>query len=305
MRLEDLRNENLGMTYVHMSNGHDVRCAYVEYVANAYRNTTQMLLLMENTKTLFTLRNDIRYVAIVGMWFLSVESYIHSILKILSELKGIDTNKLKIQELDLSGKITKIFEVAEVDRKEFYKQGIFTELNEFMSFRNFIFHDNHTGKKLKIKHTMFHNDPITCNMIDVMQAIKISVRIFEAFRYIIPHYDLMPNAMPAYCDFEKYPAYYEKFDRIYLELLKPYFNLILNKHMLSTDFNFEYICYNLPTSKVFDDVNMIPTIKAIPNIKDIRINEIDTKFYSFCLTNLTENIFVPKDMFRVPDWRKI
>ena len=292
------------MTYVHIKDAKNVRCAFVEYVANAYRETTKMLFLMENTKDLFALRNDVRYVAIVGMWFLSVESYIHSILKILCELKSMDSNIMGIQKLDLTAKMTKILELSNLDKKEFYKQGIYAELNEFMNFRNFIFHDNYNGRQLRFDHTMFNGDPITCNMIDVLQATKIAVRIFEAFRYIIPQYDLMPNVMPAHADFNKYPAYYEKFDRIYFELLKPYFNLILNKHMLSTDFEFEYAHYNLPSCKVISGFKMMPAIKYLPNIKEQQVNKINTNFYGFCLDKLTEGINVPKDSFRVPDWRR-
>ena len=178
------------------------------------------------------------------------------------------------------------------------------QLNDFQNFRNIVFHDNYCNVPNRFKHTIFNENPMKSNIIDVFQAYKVMLQVLEAFRYVFKGCDIMPDCVPMLIDFNKGPVYYEKIDKLYNDLLVPYFKTILMKHMLATDFDFEYKKFNVETTEVLQEMDVRPLIKVMPNIENIKLNQQETNLYKYYIDDFTQNVIMSKDLFGIPNWHR-
>ena len=302
MKIEDYRSEDIGNILIIVKNKGQVLCSFSDFIRQGYTDTTVMLQTFENPYNEFIVKNEIRYVSLVSIWFLTIEAYINSILKVLCLIKNENYEEQK--KLDLTHKIKNIFKFAGADIKGLYKCGLFNQFREFLTFRNSIFHDRFNYKESEFKHTMFSGNPVYCNMIDVFQAIKIAMGIFETFRYVLPGYDLMPNVVPIVTNTGIDLWYFEKIEKIYHELFVPYFKSILAKHMMDTDFEFQYQYYRVPETNIVDKQDIQIIIKAIPHIDDVHLNMDKTNLYNYYLNELTKEVYIPKDEFSLPNYKR-
>lgn len=84
MNLEDFRNEELGYIIWGIENKPATRiaCPHTVYVKSGYRDIIEMLKRIENPKNMFYIHNDVSYMGMSTLWFLSIESFINSLLKL-------------------------------------------------------------------------------------------------------------------------------------------------------------------------------------------------------------------------------
>lgn len=213
----------------------------------------------------------------VGMWFLSIESYINSILRIacLVEKRSFDDLKTK----DFGPRIAALFDILKLDRMPFYS-GTFQKLEEFKRYRNELFHDRSNDKPLDFRKTSFSGNPMYANQVDVMQASVIALETYQTFRYVIPRLDLMPQVMLTKED----SGFFARVDDLYKEVLRPYFEQALLKHSLTSSVDLHVAADCLPESQIFSDSQVEVIIKA----------HLDEKFNT---TPTTEETSIGHDLF--------
>ncbi len=104
------------------------------------------------------------------------------------------------------------------------------------------------------------------NQVDVVQASIIALEIFQAFRFVYPGLDLMPDIF-----IQKNSSFgFVKYDFLCKEVILPLFSEALSKHNLDTDLVAEPLEIKLPESSILQkgDVNIV--IRAFRNdIKDM------------------------------------
>lgn len=296
MKLEDLRNEQTGSMYFYIK-GNFIILYHQNLVSYIFPDILKSLKDLENPRNDFVFTNNIRCINIVTTLFMSIEAYINDILKVLCLIE----NKMfeEYKGLKLSGRIKAIFELGQYDeniKKSFYKCGIYQQLQEFEQLRNIIVHNGYENK-IEFQKTMFSSIPINCNVIDVMQSLKITISIFEYFRYIFIDLDLMPHTFV----YTGPKAYYEKIDIVYNEFICKYFEEVLKKHNLSTEFETKYNIDKLQSTKVVIS-NMVHAILNSGQIRqEVKFNNNNTDIWSTMVFNFTKDVEISSDCFRLPN----
>ena len=170
----------------------------------------------------------------ISFWFLALESYINSLVKICCIKKNKSFEDFKKQ--DLHTRLGSLVSLFDLDKKEFNQKNIIAKVNEFASFRNDLFHDRHVGDELKFKHTCFSPIPIFSCQVDIMQAILIYLEVASRLRFAIEGLDTMPSVVLK----NKDVAVWEKLDVAYEKILQPWFEAVLKKHQLRTHLDFVF-----------------------------------------------------------------
>ena len=261
MRLEQLRENDIGSVSVWIpSLGNEpeamTRLTYMQFAHHAFCCSTQQIEQLEMSTTQINQGNAIQ--ATIGLWFMSIESYLNSILRISCLVKGLSFDDIKKKELD--ARITILFEILEIDRNPFYV-GTFQKLSEFKRYRNELFHDRTNLNPLTHHKTSFSGNPFLANQVDVMQAAVIATQTFISFRYIIPKIDLIPQVMVT----KNESFFYEKIDVLFNKFLAPYFQQSLAKHSLTSDVDLSIVVLPLSESNIFTHTPVDVLIKAIPD----------------------------------------
>lgn len=189
MKIEDYRNENIGRIYFEI-NSEKIVLQHYNLIFYIFPQIAQLLHKLENPKKDFVFTNNTESLNCVCLLFMSVEAFFNDILKLFCVAKEERFSDYKTKPI--SERVKAIFKLSETDKQEFYKSGIYQELQEFEYLRNIIFHNGY-DENIKFKKTLFSSIPINCNIVDVMQALKINLRIFEYFRFLIKDIDMMPN----------------------------------------------------------------------------------------------------------------
>ncbi|WP_375499938.1 hypothetical protein [uncultured Nostoc sp.] len=256
MKLEDLRKDNIGQIYAWFpKKGKDessmLLITYPYYSIKAFYFSCQNLEQLEQSKDIINQGNV--SISAVGFWFLAIEAFINTLLKIACFLKDKDFNEFRGKQIN--GRLTAVFKLLKMDNKDFYNSAIFPKFQEFQNYRNEVFHDRFFNSEIKFHKTSFSSIPYLANQVDVVQASIIALEIFQAFRFIYPALDLMPDIF-----IEKNSSYgFIKYDVLYNQIILPLFSEALRKHTLNTDLITEPIDIRLPESSILrkGDVQII------------------------------------------------
>jgi hypothetical protein len=227
--LEQLRHNELGTSYFSLISKpvHKVYLTYQSHINKAFYYTLNDLAELEGSKYLRIGTGNETHTAI-SFWFLSLESYLNCLLKLVCLKKNKEFTTYKNQ--DLGKRLVSLLGLLELDKKEFNQSDIIGRLNEFCFFRNELFHDRYFDEEVNFKKTMFSQIPILSNQVDTFQAILIYIEITSALRFAISGIDSMPNTIIKNDSY----ALWEKLDVCYDGILKPALMTGLQKHNIST-----------------------------------------------------------------------
>jgi hypothetical protein len=287
MKLEDLRRDNLGKTVAYFpkdgANSKLVAVTYPDYCIKAFYMTCESLEQLEMSKTMLNPGN--KSLLAVGMWFISVEAFVNTLLRIACRFRNDSFDELK--KRDIGSRLSSLLEVLGVNKKSFYTSGIFQRFAEFKAFRNEMFHDRTGETELVFNKTKFSSVPHQANQVDAVQAAIISLEIFHAFRYVYARLDLMPDIFV-----QKDDSFgYVKFDLLYNQLLKPFFYGVLVKHKLTSDLMLDPTLMELDVSGIAAAGEVGILIKAVQDDKfKFLPNEQDTSIGSALLADIRTSI---------------
>lgn len=233
----------------------------------------------------------------MGLWFISIEAYINSILRIACLIKKISFENLK--KKDFGQRIKALFEILEIDRTPFYA-GTFQKIEEFKRYRNELFHDRTNDKLMEFHKTVFSGNPMYANQVDVMQAAAIALETYHSFRYVIPNIDLMPQIIVT----QKDSFFYAKIDRLYNEVLKPYFLSTLAKHSLTSSLVLDSNVAALEESPLLSSTLIEILVKAVQDEKyRVPASKERTQIGKNLFDRLRENYnFDTKTSFKIGDF---
>jgi hypothetical protein len=231
--LEDFRFNDIGGSYLtlHKSPDQKIFMAYRKHAILAFNLTLSDISILENAT--HTVHTGTQSNTALSLWFLTLESYVNTLIKLCCVKNNIAFKEFKNQ--DLSQRLTSLIKLLGLDIRPFNQNKIFAKLNEFTQFRNDIFHDRHFGEEVSFKHTVFSPIPIFSCQIDVIQAYLILLELSSMLRYVIPGLDTMPSVILQ----NEHVAVWEKLDIAYQKILNPYIVSVLEKHQLKTKLNLE------------------------------------------------------------------
>lgn len=232
MKLEDIRECDIGKTVAWipaLGEGQQsmAELTYLGMSQTAFYVSLEQLRMLEMSSDRQISQGSAIEVA-AGFWFMSLESYINSILRIacLATLKDFEAVKKK----DFGARVSTVFDVLGLDRLPFYR-GAFQRLEEFKTYRNELFHDRTNYGKLEFHKTIFSGNPFYSNQVDVMQAASIAIEVFNKFRHVIPGVDLMPKIMIT----KGQSFFFQDIGVMYRMVLAPYFQRCLEKHGIESE----------------------------------------------------------------------
>ena len=161
MKLEDFRGDDLGQIYVFMPRFSSVQVplTFHDYSIKAFYYSCQSLEQLEQSQIHINSGNTT--VVAIGFWFIAIEAYINAILKIGCILTEQNFNTYRSK--NLKQRLEGILNLLGEDLPAFHRTGITQRLNEFMSFRNEIFHDRYIDDPLTFSKTVFSSIPFLAN----------------------------------------------------------------------------------------------------------------------------------------------
>ncbi len=172
MLLEDFRHDLVGVNLFTLINEKGeyahVQANYIHYSFRGFYLTMQDLEQLEFSKGQYVPDGNNSVMA-ASMWYLALESYLNTLLKTVCLKQGqrFEDHSNKT----ITDKLSTILTIFQVDPLDVKKTGVYNRLNEFMIFRNEIFHDKSLGKPLQFSKTVFSTDPANCNLVDAMQGL--------------------------------------------------------------------------------------------------------------------------------------
>jgi len=255
MFIEDLRENDLFNTSVWSNKIPEetkLPLTYIGVSNNAFYATLEDIVKLEDSKS--TINNGLYSQSAVSMWFLSIEAYISSLLRIACVANQKDF--LQYKNFDLGRRISELFRLLKKDIRYFNKF-VFPKLNEFMCYRNELFHDRVKYGDLKLNLTSFSQNPWASNQVDVLQALEIALDVFNSLRHIINGVDLMPQVLINRGE----SFFYISLDKICVNVLYPFFYEILEKHKLETNLKLRPACIFYLDCKIFDFYKFIVVTK--------------------------------------------
>ncbi|MBD2519108.1 hypothetical protein H6G93_29945 [Nostoc sp. FACHB-973] len=304
MKLEDLRKDNIGQTYAWLpKKGNDessmILITYPYYSIKAFYFSCQNLEQLEQSKGIINQGNV--SISAVGFWFLAIEAFINTLLKIACFLKTKDFNEFKGKAIN--GRLKAVFEILEIEKKIFYRSGIFPKLQEFETFRNEVFHDRFFNSEVQFHKTSFSSIPYLANQVDVVQASIIALEIFQAFRFIYPALDLMPDIF-----IQKNSSYgFIKYNVLHNQVILPLFSEALRKHTLYTDLITEPIDIRLPESSILQKGDVQIIMRAFQKEDIIHsANSTDTNIAASLFNKVSDLIPInEQEEFQIPRYYRV
>jgi hypothetical protein len=298
MRLEQLRKNDIGTNTAWIpSLGSDAmtHLTYIQFSHLAFYYSAQQIEQLEMSTAQINQGNATQ--TTVGLWFMAIESYISSLLRISCLVKHMAFDDYKKKALD--SRIKVLFDLLKIDKIPFYS-GPFQKLEEFKRYRNELFHDRTNDTALAFDKTSFGGNPFFANQVDVMQAAVVAMQIFHSFRYVIPRLDLMPQVMVTKGD----SFFYEKADVLFSQVLSPYFQKSLSKHSLTSDVDLNINSPCLSESPIFSEFPIEVLVKAVPDEKyHATPSQENTRFGEELFGLIRDNItFDTKTTFKVANF---
>jgi hypothetical protein len=192
-------------------------------------------------------------------------------------------------------------EIIEVDLKDYYKAGLFTHLQDFMTFRNELFHDRYFDAERSYKHTSFSPLAHLLNQVDVIQASVIALEAFISFGRLFPGVELMPNIKIVKEDSFGWMPY----DKLHREVTLPYFDRALSKHKLSSNVERQPIIHRLPETKIAPKGSVRICVKALQEEKfQFKPNDEESNIGAELFAKVQGHIEVAKDTFPLPNYSR-
>lgn len=300
MLLENIANNDLGKCALWMKGidkEHFVPMNYPDYANWAYKYFLQDLFDFENLKSISLLGKNSVFSSC--FWFLSIEAFVNSILKVLCIDNNIDFSVYKTKTLNC--RIKEINVLINFPHKEYCKSGLQSKLDEFENFRNEIFHDRSFENELKLSKTFLSKSPCLPNIISEVQAMCIAMEFFSFYRYVFDNIDLMPNILVKKGD----TFFFEKLDNIYKIIFIPSLKKILEKHHLETEFVFDTEFNSLSNTYRLNHYSISPLIKAVPNEnEEINLSSEETNFLNETFSLYLKSKTLAEDKFGIPNYVK-
>lgn len=267
MKLEDFRGDDLGQIYVFMPRFSSVQVplTFHDYSIKAFYYSCQSLEQLEQSQIHINSGNTT--VVAIGFWFIAIEAYINAILKIGCILTEQNFNTYRSK--NLKQRLEGILNLLGEDLPAFHRTGITQRLNEFMSFRNEIFHDRYIDDPLTFSKTVFSSIPFLANQVDVVQAALVALEVFVAFRKAYAGLDLMPDVVVQV----ENTFGYEKYDFLYTEVLLPLFRKALEKHSLDSSVNTQPCFVSVKSAEFAQLGDVQPAMRAIPRVEFVPNSE--------------------------------
>ncbi|OQP60425.1 hypothetical protein A3860_34170 [Niastella vici] len=234
MLLEHFRHDPVGLPLFSLTKskkaGDTIQASYIDYVFRAFYLTMQDLEQLEMAKGELVPDGRNSIVA-TSLWFLGLESYLNTLLKLTCGHVNEEFAKYKVK--NLTEKLTALLILLQVDDLPVKRTGVYNRIHEFTTFRNEVFHDRNVGSPVKFSKTMFSEIPINCNLVDVMQGLLIFLEVAALLRFSLSGLDTMPDIFIHVSN----KAFTKKLDVLYSDLIRPSFEAVLAKHQLSTHLN--------------------------------------------------------------------
>lgn len=293
--LEDFRYQRLGAVCCFVkSNENCVFFNYHDYANIAFYLTCKNIEQFETTGDTNKIIAD--NFVIATLWFLTLESYINTLLKVVCFIDCEDFQKYRGREL--SPRILSLLSLLDLDHDDFQRSKMNAKLQEFLQFRNEIMHDRHFNKAIKFKHTNFSEIPSLCNQVDIMQSMIISLEIMTYLRGIAINIDFLPKIV-----IQKDDSFsFVDIDYLYKNLVSPLFVKSLKKHNLKTSLNLNYLERRSPASKKILKNDLIIVIKAIDN-NHWSPNLERTNYSEELFNEIKKSIIIPSGTFILPKYQ--
>jgi hypothetical protein len=159
----------------------------------------------------------------IAFWFLATESYISTVYKAASEVNAAPEGsppaygRLK----RTSHVIDKLVAIKDWAAGDADPPAPRNRLQDFAAFRNALFHDltSYDRPPTQYAHSRFSPRAEKCNQVDLFEAMRISLEVFEYLRHLFATADLMPSIQLG--------PVVEKLDTLAAEVLEPAFAEIL------------------------------------------------------------------------------
>lgn len=303
MRIEDLRKENIGEIYAWFpaKGNHEkdmILVTYPHYSTKAFYFSCQSLEQLEKSKNNINQGNT--NISAIGLWFIAIEAFISSLLKIACVLK--QDNFTKFKRHSLNSRLSTSCKLLQINYESLHKEGIFQKLEEFKTFRNEIFHDRYDYSYLTFIKTAFSPIPYLANQVDVLQAAIIAFEIFHAFRFVFAGLDLMPPIFVTKAD----SFGFIKYDILYQEVMRPLFLESLKKHNLETTLKTSPIKAQINESRIVKSGEIKFIVKAQPKIDFLhQANNNDSNIGETLFNKVRDHITInPETHFQVPDFTR-
>jgi hypothetical protein len=291
--IEDFRNNEIGKSFLQSKVEVNVKVysTYDQHSRAAFDYTLADVLLIESSVDILHPGNNTY--STIGLWYMALESYITTLLKLCCLKKGEDFNK-KYRNQDLHIRLGSLLELLQIDKKEVFKTGIVNKILEFSQFRNELMHDRHFDKEMSFNRCRFSGIPIFANQVDVLQSFLIVLETTALLRYVIAGLDTMPTVVIQGQD----RFAWEKLDVAYMEILLPFFRYALEKHGLKTGLDLNFLPPEGITSSLFVKgeiepllgVNIDPKLEIV--LCDSQTNQLSQLINSyFTSRNHAENTF--------------
>lgn len=165
----------------------------------------------------------------IAFWFLATESYISTVYKTATEIDAAIGDELETHgELRRTDKVVeKLIAVKEWAAGDAEPPTPHKRLQDFATFRNALFHDltSSDAPRTEYAHTRFSPRAEKCNQVDLFEALRISLEVFEFFRRLFAGADLMPSIQLG--------PVVAKVDSLAAEVLEPAFAEILEAKELT------------------------------------------------------------------------
>jgi hypothetical protein len=221
--LEDLRDEPLVGEVVFQIAGSDMvrPLLFHDAARTAYYLTVDGLRNFEEAEAVGP---GPFVVPAIAFWFMATESYISTIYKACEEIDQVLAAQAHSPAGHRLKKTRKIVEKAGAVKKWIADDCLPNppqrRLQDFATFRNALFHDLTThAPRTQYAHTRFSPRAEKCNQADLFEALRVSLDVFDYFRFLFRDADLMPS-IPIGTAFEK-------LDKLADEVLEPAFADIL------------------------------------------------------------------------------
>lgn len=216
-----------------------VEMSYSIYAIHAFYSTIEDVKDLEQQDTF--VNNGRRSNISIALWFLALESFVNCVCKIVCLRQDQNFTK-ELSTKSISKRLGFLFDTFSVEGEAMRKSGLIARVNEFLQFRNEIFHDRNNGEEIHFHKTNFSSRPFFSNQVDVFQSILIFIEVSCGLRYVINGLDLMANISIG----NNEVLIFDKFDNLYNTFLKPFFVQVLAKHELVTNLNLDIDHYYQP-----------------------------------------------------------
>jgi hypothetical protein len=224
MNLEDFRNQQLvgeSGVQTNLFNGQILPFLFHDSSNAAFYMTIDALRRMQQSESIGTNNYCIPG---IGLWFMSTESFISTIYKIIQEHQRATSGTVTLTANKVIDKFVGI--VSYCSNGAAPMPGLRNQIQEFATFRNTLFHDLTFIRVPANHHTLFASHANKLNEVDLIQAAIIALDTFTYLRHTFDTVDLMPNIWIS--------NQFDKADTLFNEIIATSFTRILACKGLTT-----------------------------------------------------------------------